>query len=75
MLLVDCRGENVPRWTSESVWKVAAGGSARILLALEDEPIAAMLEGGYRLSPGTRDVGLTHDVRVSLGLSFNLALK
>ena len=78
LLFVDCRGENVPRWTSESVWKVAAGGSARIeriLLALEDEPIAAMLEGGYRLSPGTRDVGLTHDVRVSLGLSFNLALK
>jgi hypothetical protein len=78
LLLVDCRGEIVPHWTSESVWKVAAGGSARlerILLALNDKPIAAVLEGGYRLSPGTRDVGLTHDVRVSLGLSFNLALK
>lgn len=78
LLLADCRGEIVPHWTSEAVWKVAAGGSARverILLALNDEPIAAVLEGGYRLSPGTRDVGLTHDVRVSLGLSFNLALK
>lgn len=76
--LVDCRGEVVPHWTSESIWKVAAGGSARlerIVLALNDEPIAAVLEGGYRLSPGTREVGLTHDVRVSLGLSFNLALK
>jgi hypothetical protein len=78
LLLVDCRGEVVPHWTSESIWKVAAAGSARIeriVLALNDEPIAAVLEGGYRLSPGTRDVGLTHEVRVSLGLSFNLALK
>jgi hypothetical protein len=78
LLLVDCRGEAVPHWTSESIWKVAAAGSARlerIVLAVNDEPIAAVLEGGYRLSPGTRDVGLTHEVRVSLGLSFNLALK
>jgi hypothetical protein len=76
--LVDCRAEVVPHWTSESIWKVAAAGSARIeriVLALNDEPITAMLEGGYRLTPGTRDVGLTHDVRVSLGFSFNLALK
>jgi len=76
--LLDTRGEVVPHWTSESIWKVAAAGSARverIVAALNDEPIAAVLEGGYRLSPGTRDVGLTHEVRVSLGLSFNLALK
>ena len=76
--LVDCRGEVVPHWTSESIWKVAAGGSARlerIVLAVNDEPIAAALEGGYRLSPGTREVGLTHEVRVSLGVSFNLELK
>lgn len=76
--LADCRGEVVPHWTSESIWRVAASGSARlerIVLALNDEPIAAVLEGGYRLSPATRDVGLTHEVRVSLGLSFNLALK
>ena len=78
LLLIDCRAEVVPHWTSESIWRVAAAGSARIeriVLALNDEPIAVMLEGGYRLSPATRDVGLTHDVRVSLGLSFNLALK
>jgi hypothetical protein len=76
--LVDCRGEVVPHWTSESIWRVAAGGSARIeriVLALNDAPIAAVLEGGYRLSPGTSDVGLTHEARVSLGLSFNLSLK
>jgi hypothetical protein len=76
--IVDCRGEVVPHWTSESIWKVAASGSARlerIMLAVNDEPIAATLEGGYRLSPGTHDVGLTHEVRVSLGLSFNLELK
>ena len=78
LLLIDCRAEVVPHWTSESLWKVAAAGGARIeriVLALNDEPIVAMLEGGYRLTPGTRDVGLTHDVRVSLGVSFNLALK
>ena len=57
---------------------MAAAGSARlerIVLAINDEPIAAMLEGGYRLAPGTKDVGLTPEMRVSLGLSFNLALK
>jgi hypothetical protein len=47
----------------------------RIVAALNDEPIVAVLEGGYRLTPATRDVGLTHEVRVSLGLSFNLVLK
>jgi hypothetical protein len=76
--LVDVRGEVVPHWTSESIWRVAAAGSARlerIVLAVNDEPIAAVFEGGYRLSPATRDVGLTHEVRVSLGLSFNLSLK
>ncbi|MEP7122619.1 MAG: hypothetical protein ABJE95_16975 [Byssovorax sp.] len=76
--LLDTRGEVVPHWTSESIWKVAAAGSARverIVAAVNDEPIAAVLEGGYRLSPGTKDVGLTHEVRVSLGLSFNLSLR
>ncbi len=76
--LGDCRGEVVPHWTSEGIWRVAGSAAARverIVLALNDAPIAAVLEGGYRLSPRTRDVGLTHDVRVSLGLSFNLTLK
>ncbi len=76
--LVDCRGEVVPHWTSEGIWRVAGGAGARverIVLALNDEPIAAVVEGGYQLLPATRDVGLTHEVRVSLGLSFNLTLK
>ena len=76
--LLDCRGEVVPHWTSEGVWRVAASAGARverIVLALNDAPIAAVFEGGYRLTPSTRDVEPTHDLRVSLGLSFNLPLK
>jgi hypothetical protein len=76
--LVDGRSEIVPHWTSEGFWRIAASASARverIVLALNDAPIAAVFEGGYRLSPATSDVGLTHEVRVSLGLSFNLSLK
>lgn len=75
---LDCRGDVIPHWTSEGTWKLAALGSVhaeRILVAINDQPIAAVLDGGYRFSPSTRELGALHDVRVSLGLSFSLGLR
>jgi hypothetical protein len=78
LALLDCRADILPHWTSESVWKFAARSTVhlhRTLIAINDQPIAAVLEGGYRLTPQTESALPLHDVRVSLGLSFNLQLK
>jgi hypothetical protein len=68
----------VPHWTSEARWKLAALSSVhleRALIAIDDQPIAAVLEGDYRFAPGTRDALAVHEVRVSLGLAFHLMLR
>jgi hypothetical protein len=75
---LDCRGDFVPHWTSEDRWRVmvlSAAHAERTLAAINDEPIVAVLEGGYRLLPATAEVEALHDVRVSLGLTMNLALQ
>jgi hypothetical protein len=78
LALLDVRADVIPHWTSESIWRVAALGSARLsrtLIAINDQPIDAVFEGGYRLLPATSATLALHDIRVSLGLSFNLQLK
>lgn len=77
LTVLDCRGDFIPHWTSEDRWRVAVLSSARVeraLAAVEDEPIALVLDGGYRLSPATGETLAQHDVRVTLGLTFNLQL-
>jgi hypothetical protein len=76
--LVDCRGDVVPHFTSEGAWRLLALSSLhleRTLIALSDQPVAAVLEGGYRFDPPRREVEAASDFRVSLGLSVNLALR
>ena len=76
--VLDVRADSIPHWTSESIWKFMALSSlrlARTLIAINDQPVALYLESTYRFAPGTKQVEATHDVRVSAGLSFNLALK
>jgi hypothetical protein len=78
LALLDCRTDIIPHWTSESVWKLAARSTvhfSRTLIAINDQPIDAVFEGGYRLTPKAESTLPLHDVRVSLGLSFNLQLK
>lgn len=78
LALLDCRTDVIPHWTSESVWRLAARSTvhlSRTLIAINDQPIDAVLEGAYRLTPKTESALPLHDVRVSLGLSFNLQLK
>lgn len=75
---LDVRADSIPHWTSESVWKFMALSSLRLsrtLIAINDQPIGVYLEGNYRYAPSTRQVEPTNDVRVSLGVAFNLALK
>jgi hypothetical protein len=78
LTVFDLRADSIPHWTSESVWKFMALSSLRLsrtLIAINDQPIGVYLEGNYRFAPITKQVEATHDVRVSAGVSFNLALK
>jgi hypothetical protein len=78
LALADLAGEVVPHWTSERTWAVSAQGGAhleRAFLAIDDQPIAAVLDGGYRYLPATRAAEPTNDFRVSLGLSLHLGLR
>jgi hypothetical protein len=78
LLSLACHGEVVPHLTSEGGWKTMASGSAhveRTLVAVNDAPIAAVLEGGYRFVPSTRDLDAVSDYHVSLGLAWSLPLR
>lgn len=75
--VLDLRGDFIPHWTSEQTWKIMALASGRLertLLAINDEPIDLVLEGTYRRSPETETTRVVDDVRVSLGLTFNVQI-
>ncbi len=77
LFVLDARGEVVPHWTSEGTWKVGALGHGRVertLFAINDQPIAAFLEGSYRLVPPALELAPLHDVRASIGVSFGIDL-
>jgi hypothetical protein len=78
LTVIDCRGDAVPHYTSEGMWRFLALSSVhleRTLIAISDQPIAAVLEGNYRLDPPRHGVGAVSDFRVSLGLRMNLNLQ
>lgn len=73
----DARGEVVPHWTSERKWAIGAWTTTRLertLIAINDEPIAAFLDAGWRLVPATLELAPLHDIRVSLGVSLGIDL-
>ena len=47
----------------------------RTLFATNDAPVAAVVDGGYRFVPATRDLDAVSDYRVSLGLAWSLPLR
>lgn len=76
--LIDCRADLIPHWTSENNWKLmvlSALRYERTLIAVNDQPIAAVLEGGYRLQPASLFAEAAHDVRLTMGVSFALGIK
>ncbi|MFT3764886.1 MAG: hypothetical protein QM820_05115 [Minicystis sp.] len=75
--VADARAEVSPHWSSLGTWAFSARASVhleRTLIAVQDQPIAAVFEGGYRFDPAARVAEPTSDFRVSLGLALNLAL-
>lgn len=75
---LDSRVDVIPHWTSEGVWRVmvlSAVHVERALIAINDQPVSAVLEGGYRLLPPALDAAELHDLRVGLGLSFAWQLR
>lgn len=75
--VIDASGEIAPCWSSLGRWTFSARSGIhleRTLVAVQDQPIAAVLEGGYRFDPATGAAPATSDFRVSLGLALNLSL-
>ena len=74
----DVFGEAAPHWTSENKWAFLANASARVdrtLIAINDQPIGAFAEVGYRYLPEGIGAPALHDVHGTLGISASLSLK
>jgi hypothetical protein len=78
LLMLDAYGEVAPHWTSEGRWDLFANVSARLdrtLIAINDQPIGAYAEAGYRYLPEGAGAPALHDVRATLGIAASLSLK
>jgi hypothetical protein len=78
LLMLDAYGEAAPHWTSENRWDLLANGAVRLdrtLIALNDLPIGAYAEVGYRYLPEGAGAPALHDVRGTLGIAASLSLK
>ena len=78
LLMLDAFGEAAPHWTSDNTWAFLANASVRLdrtLIAINDQPIGAYAEAGYRYLPEGAGAPSLHDVRGTLGLSMSLSLK
>lgn len=73
----DARGEVVPHWTSERKWALGALAQTRLertLIAINDEPISAFFDAGWRLVPASLELAPLHDLRFSIGVALGLDL-
>lgn len=73
----DTRGEVVPHWSSERRWAVGAMAQMRLertLIAINDQPIAAFFDAGWRLVPASLEMAPLHDFRATLGISLGFDL-
>ena len=78
LLALDVFGEAAPHWTSENKWAFLANANARVdrtLIAINDQPIGAYAEVGYRYLPEGLGAPALHDVHGTLGISASLSLK
>ena len=76
--VVDARADVIPHFTSEGGWRVMALSSVhveRTLIAINDQPFAAVLEGSYRYDPASLEAPAASDLRVSVGVSMHFGLR
>ncbi len=75
--VIDWRGDAIPHLSSEGGWRFMALSAVhveRTLIAINDQPFAAVLEGGYRYTP-SQGAEAGSDFRVSLGVAMNIQLR
>ncbi len=78
LFLLDMRGEVIPHWTSEGIWRTAGIGQLhleRTLIAINDQPVVLVFEGAYRRQPESGFIQAANEVRASLGITLNASLK
>lgn len=78
LLALDTFAEAAPHWTSENRWSFLANASVRLdrtLIAINDRPIGAFAEVGYRYLPQAVGTPALHDVHGTLGIAASLSLK
>lgn len=78
LLMLDVFGEAAPHWTSENKWAFLANATARMdrtLIAINDQPIGAFAEVGYRYLPEGLGAPALHDMHATLGISASVNLK
>lgn len=78
LLMLDAFGEAAPHWTSENQWAFLANGTVRLdrtLIAINDRPISAFAEVGYKYLPEGAGAPALHDVHGTLGVAASLSLK
>jgi hypothetical protein len=76
--VVDTRADVIPHFTSEGGWRVMALASAhveRTLIAINDQPFTAVLEGSYRYDPASAEAAAASDLRVSAGFALHFGLR
>jgi hypothetical protein len=74
----DLRGDLTPHWASAGSWQVGAEAVARferVLIAVNDEPVALVLEAGYERLPPAPGFEGAHEFTFLAGLAFGFQLK
>jgi hypothetical protein len=75
---LDLRGDLTPHWASSGSWGIGAETTAhfeRVLVAVNDEPVALVLEAGYQRLPPAPGFEGAHELTFLAGLAFGLQLK
>lgn len=74
----DLRGDLTPHWASTGGWELSAEAAARferVLVAVNDEPVALVLEAGYQRLPPAPNYAGAHEFTCLAGLAFGFQLK
>ncbi len=74
----DLRGDLTPHWASAGGWQFGSEARARlerVLVAVNDEPIALILQAGYQRLPPALGFAGAHEFSLLAGLVFGLQLR